>query len=174
MLNQLIQRKQRSVAISSAGQFRHHRAGALVVEMVVCTILLGVVSLALVPAIHAVNQQRQAIRFQAFARIELNNLHQSMLHDTTGAAAAESAQNATVLLSTGFQSRYPLARLAVTEMELAAADHVKGLRARRLSIEQPAGSHKPAQKCTVVVWLPKTDDQARSEIPEGGDKPEGL
>lgn len=132
---------------------RHLRCGSIVVEMVVCSIMLGLVSLILVPSLHAVSRQRQAIRFDTLAAIELNNLHQFLLQHT-----ASDSQPEPPPLSAWFHRRYPDARftaapLTSTTLPASAAD-TSGLQPLRLTIERPGSDRQPAATCSLVVWLP--------------------
>ncbi len=133
------------------------RKGSLVVEMVVCTILLSVISLVLVPAIHAMQQQRQAIRFQTLSRIELNNLYQRLQEESKVASQNEAALSQLVALTDAFLARYPEATLScrlpvASSTSLSAADGQ--LVPVSLRISTPQGLNQPDQECSVVVWLP--------------------
>ena len=141
------------------------RSGSLVVEMVVCTILLGVISMVLVPSLHAVKEQRKAIRFQTLARIELNNLHQQLLHGTVVIAGSETLDGQLQLSST-FAARYPEADLVVS-----LEDGKEVLSAVKLLIETTAGTSKPTHKCSVVVWLPEGKADAVASLLYGTDGP---
>lgn len=134
------------------------RRGVLVVEMVVCCVMLAMVSLILVPALRAVSQQRQAIRFSTLSAIELNNLHQRL--QQTGQVDEDKTE---LPLSPWFRRRYPDAVLSISRLPAAiqpdgaveanenqAADRLLSL---RLTISRPTGSNRPDALCTVVVWV---------------------
>lgn len=164
---------------SAAGSRCPQRAGSLVVEMVVCSIMLASVSLILVPAIHGVGLQRKAIRFETLAMIELGNLQQRLpLASDTNGSEANNAANSGLAISAWFLQRYPEARLEVTPV---VADNVAGnesgdlMSAFRLAILQPAGTSKPDWNCSVVVWRPNPNFASVVESPSAGITPtEGI
>ncbi|MEZ6039444.1 MAG: hypothetical protein R3C20_02990 [Planctomycetaceae bacterium] len=112
--------------------------------MVVCTVLLGVVSLVLVPSLHGINQQRQAILFRQYAGIELNNLHQAVLHQNH--LPGECSES--------FRHRYPSSALTISEVSTAIP-----LRCYRLMISMPVGLHQPPAVVSVVIWKPDESEK---------------
>ena len=151
---------------------RQTRHGVLVVEMMVCTVLLAMVTLILVPGLQAVGKQRQAIRFETLAMIELNNRHQELLH-----RGPEPLDIDNLPLSRWFQRRYPSASLQaevlpVTETESAAEPSTESdlsLTAIRLTVRRSAGTGRPDGNASVVVWLPDlAGSEMRKDTIDGG------
>lgn len=116
------------------------RRGTLLVEMVVCTILLSVVAMILVPGLTAVIRQRQAIRFDTLAIIELENL-----------IARHAVDTSPPRLSEWFQRRYPESVLEVLPMESSDSETTAGS-AFRFQIRHPAGPEIRDVTRSVVVW----------------------
>lgn len=154
----------------------HRRQGSLVVEIVVCSIMLGVVTLLLVPSLQAVSRQRQAIRFETLAMIELNNLYQRLLN--------EPDVPETPKISQWFQRRYPSALLAIEPAtansgttgggaDVAIANVQNSMKALRLSISRPSGTSRPDTVCSVVVWTP-ADESMPVNSPEAANAAEAV
>ena len=81
----------------------HHSRGALLVEGVVACLILGVAMAMLVPALTAIGRQRQAMRFDTLAMIELNNI--------SSLVRASAVPVADIRISPWFSDRYSDARL---------------------------------------------------------------
>lgn len=123
------------------------------VEMVICAILLGTVSLILVPSLHAVARQRQAIRFDTLAMIEINNLHQLLKHNSQFSEEPDRLE-----LSAWFQQRYSDAALQVSPVNVPS-ENEQALRSWRLTISRGQGPGMPNADCSVVVWLPAVENE---------------
>ena len=94
------------------------RKGALLVEMVVCTVVLSLVAAILVPSIHAIQRQRRISQLETLTLIELNN--QASLKHMSEPNADSKPQ-----LSNWFATRYPGASLTIenaTEAEMPSGD----------------------------------------------------
>ena len=135
------------------GRLCAHRSGVLIVEMVICAILLGTVSLILVPSLHAVARQRQAIRFDTLAMIEINNLSQLLQHSSQFSAEPERLE-----LSAWFRQRYSDAVLNVSAVK-APSEIENTLRSYRLTVSRGQGAGMPDTECSVVVWLPAVENE---------------
>ncbi len=121
-----------------------NRCGSLLTEGIIACIVLGVAISMLVPALTAIGRQRQAMRFDTLAMIELNNIAASMRKDQTLPADMQ--------VSEWFSARYSEASLAVEPLpdsEDATKDLIEGL---RLTIRRPLAESLPDQKVSVVVW----------------------
>ncbi len=118
------------------------RRGSLLAEMIVCTILLSTVMLVLAPALVAVQQQRQATRFEMMTLIELNNI---ATHLQAGTDAAS------VQLSEWFVHRYSDAHLQIEPPE-PPAKATAGLSAMRVTISRPATDGLPDTHRSLVLW----------------------
>jgi len=115
------------------------RRGTLMIEMVVCTVLLSIVTAVMVPGIYAVHQQRIATRFDTLTLIELNNLASRFTHQ----------DSAELTLSPWFISRYPDTTLTTDEV---AASEDSPLPAVRLTVTRKRPSGHPELKRSLVVW----------------------
>ena len=121
-----------------------NRRGSLLTEGIIACIILGVAIGTLVPGLAAINRQRQAMRFDTLAMIELNNIEASIRKHKT--------LSTDIKVSEWFSDRYSEARLAVEplpEPEDATKDILDGL---RLTIRRPQAEFMPDQKVSVVVW----------------------
>ena len=133
-------------------QFQHSRSiinrrGSLLTEGIIACIILGVAISMLVPALTAIGRQRQAIRFDTLAMIELNNIEASIRKHKT--------LSTDIKVSEWFSDRYSEASLAVEflpEPEDATKDILNGM---RLTIRRPQTESMPDQKVSVVVWTAK-------------------
>ncbi len=123
------------------------------VEMVICAILLGTVSLILVPSLHAVARQRQAIRFDTLVMIEINNLHQLLNHNSQFSEEPDRLE-----LSPWFQQRYSDAVLKVSPV-IVPPESEDALRAYRLTVSRGQGAGMPNTNCSVVVWIPAVETE---------------
>lgn len=116
----------------------------LIVDAIVAAILLGTAMAMLVPSLSAVRHQRQLLRFESLAMLELNNVAEFLpaSPETAGPPA----------LSDWFRSRYATAELK-TELLPASEDQTAiGLQAIRLTIRRPGVQAMPDQSVSVVVW----------------------
>ena len=118
------------------------RKGSLIIEMVVCTVLLSVVTAVMVPGIYAVHQQRIATRYETLTLIELNNLAAQLTH--------QSDRDLTV--SDWFHSRYPEVSLTVSEI---ASDDDSRLKTFRLTLTRTRPGGHPDVNRSLVVWKPQ-------------------
>lgn len=141
-----IKRKHQSASPSTATKLRR---GSLMVEMVVCTVMLSVVSAVLVPGIYAVHQQRKATRFETLTLLELNNL----------AAMATLQDPQTLKLSSWFANRYTQATLQIEEVTLPDAEPATGPMPVRLSITNATPDGLPEIKHSLVIWPALSDTQ---------------
>lgn len=127
----------------------HRRRGSLLIEMVVCTMLLSVVALVLVPGIFAVHQQRMHARVETLTMIELNNVANRLRH----------ANDNTAALSPWFTARYPDSKLEVTPISAnqAAETSPAWPQALRLRISRPAPEGLPPWNRDLVIWKAEPD-----------------
>ena len=98
----------------------------------------------LVPTLAAVGRQRQAMRFDTLAMIELNNI--------AAAISQPDIQSTAIKVSKWFSDRYSDASLAVEPLpdpDDATNNILQGL---RLTIRRPQEESIPDQKVSVVVW----------------------
>ncbi len=132
---------------SEHSEFTQHRRGSLLTEGIIACIILGVAIGMLVPGLAAIGRQRQAMRFDTLAMIELNNIEASIRKHKTLATDIKVSQ--------WFSDRYAGATLAVEPLqdsEDATKDTLDGL---RLTIRRPQAESMPDQKVSVVVWREK-------------------
>jgi len=150
-----IKSKQQSAKQSTAAKSRR---GSLMIEMVVCTVLLSVVSAVLVPGIYAVHQQRKATRYETLTLLELNNL----------AAIAAQQGPQTLQLSTWFTDRYGNTTLQVDEVATPDSEPVTGPPPVRLTIINQTPAGLPEVKHSLVIWpaLLKTSSNTPPEAAE--------
>jgi Tfp pilus assembly protein PilV len=123
------------------------RRGALLTEAVVACVILGVAISMLVPALAAIGRQRQSIRFDTLAMIELNNIANVIRH--------QDVQPADAKISEWFTHRYSDATLNVELLQddqNETKDHLKSL---RLTIRRPLTQSMPDQAISIVVWRVK-------------------
>lgn len=125
------------------------RLGSLLIEMVVCTMLLSVVAVVLVPGIYAVHQQRMHARAETLTLIELNNV----------ASRLRRADSNKSVLSEWFTARYPDSKLEVIPISPAApaASSPEQPQALRLRITRPAPEGMPPWHRDLVVWKAGTN-----------------
>lgn len=120
------------------------RRGSMLTEGVIACLILGVAIGMLVPGLTAIGRQRQAMRFDTLAMIELNNIADVITKTDT--------QSADIKISDWFSGRYAN---AVFEMEpLKTDDDVSKdlLNGLQLTIHRPQAEGMPDQKVSVVVW----------------------
>jgi type II secretory pathway pseudopilin PulG len=128
------------------------RRGSLMVEMVVCTILLSVVSAVLVPGIFAVHQQRKATRYETFALLELNNL----------AAMTNQQEPTTLKLSSWFTDRYSEAKLKIDEVTVPDAEPSAKHPPIRLTIIKATPEGLPNVEHSLTIWPATPNDTAEA------------
>ena len=120
--------------------------------------ILGVAMAMLVPGLTGVRRQRQALRFETLAMVELNNIAEFLPHLKPAAGAAETVNpddppfDRPPALSPWFAARYVKAKLQTDILPSAIGDDADRLRGIRLTIHQPAFEAMPNQKVSVVVW----------------------
>ena len=127
------------------------RRGALMVEMVVCTVLLSLVATILVPAVHAIQRQRKITRSETLTLIELNN-QASLLQMSASTPAAD------VKLSAWFLQRYPGASLQISELPDAASSE-GGANPLRIVIAHPAGDAGVEFNRSLTVWVALPEEE---------------
>lgn len=121
-----------------------NRRGSLLTEGIIACIILGVAISMLVPALSAIGRQRQAMRFDTLAMIELNNIAAAVMNS--------DLPSTEIKVSKWFSDRYSSARLVVEPLP-AAGDATKGLlEGLRLTLQRPVMESTPEQKISVVVW----------------------
>jgi len=121
------------------------RRGSLLIETIVAAIILGTAISMLVPAMTAVRRQRQSLRFESLAMVELNNITEFL------PSSEDSASRPA--LSGWFQSRYGKAKLETEILPSSTDDDAAAaLQAVRLTIHQPSFQSMPEQKVSIVVW----------------------
>lgn len=120
------------------------RRGSLLTEAIVACIVLGVAISMLVPALAAIGRQRQGIRFDTLAMVELNNIADIIRH--------RDIPTADIRISDWFVHRYSDARLTIELLPTAQdemQDYPEGL---RLTIRRPVVESMPDQAVSIVVW----------------------
>jgi len=120
------------------------RRGSMLTEGIIACLILGVAIGMLVPGLSAIGRQRQAMRFDTLAMIELNNI--------ADVITKTDAKTADVKVSAWFAGRYSD---AVFEMEPLTVDDAVSkdlLNGLRLTIHRPQAEGMPDQKVSVVVW----------------------
>jgi hypothetical protein len=125
----------------------HHPRGALLVEGVVACLILGVAIGMLVPALAAIGRQRQAMRFDALAMIELNNI--------SALVRASAVPVAEIGISDWFSDRYSDAHLKAESLPEIDDTTSSSMEAIRFSIRRPRGESVPDQTVSIVVWRSK-------------------
>ncbi len=132
------------------------RRGSFLVEAMVGAMILGVVAAMLVPGLTGVRRQRQALRFETLAMVELNNIAEFLpkLKPATVDAVIENEEpfEQRPELSPWFTARYLNAQLKADVLPAETREATNGLRAIRLTIHRPAIAAVPDQKVSVVVW----------------------
>ena len=124
-----------------------NRRGSLLTEGIIACIVLGVAISMLVPVLSAIGRQRQAMRFDTLAMIELNNI--------AAVVRNSDVPSTEIKVSKWFSDRYSSASLVVEPLpaaEDATKDLLQGL---RLTIQRPLVDSMPDQKISVVVWRDK-------------------
>jgi len=123
---------------------RAARRGTLLVDAIIGAIVMGVAISMLVPALTAVRRQRQAIRFESLAMLELRNIDE-MLGGSLDAANPPK-------LSEWFHSRYSDAQLTVEILPASSDEAIDVLQPARLTIHRPTQSSLPDQQVAVIIW----------------------
>jgi len=126
-----------------------HRRGSLLTEGIVACIILGVAISMLVPGLAAIGKQRQSIRFDTLAMIELNNIADEIRQQNT--------QSADIRISKWFGHRYSDANLTVDLLPNDQAETKDFLEGLRLTIRRPLVKSMPDQTVSVVVWRAKEE-----------------
>ena len=121
------------------------RRGALLVEMVVCTVLLSLVATILVPAVHAIQKQRKAARCETLTLIELNN-QAALLRQSNGEDSEHSA------LSDWFAKRYPGTDLTLTPVAEGSVDEGSSA-AVKIAIRHPVDETGFGFNRSLTVWV---------------------
>ena len=125
-------------------QHETHRCGSLLTEAIIACIVLGVAIGMLVPGLTAIGRQRQAVRFDTLAMIELNNI--------TDVLRKSDVPATDVRVSEWFSHRYADSTLEVEPLpdtDVTTKDVLEGL---RLSVRRPQAEAMPDQKVSIVVW----------------------
>jgi len=122
----------------------HHRRGSLLAEGLVACIILGVAISMLVPSLSAIGKQRQSVRFDSLAMIELNNIADMIRQ--------QHLQPAEVQISDWFSHRYSEASLAVELLPNDDEATKNTLEALRLTIRRPLWESMPDQTVSIVIW----------------------
>ena len=120
------------------------RRGSILTEGIIACLILGVAIGMLVPGLSAIGRQRQAMRFDTLAMIELNNIADVI---TKTASKADD-----VKVSDWFAGRYANAVFEIEPLKTedkVSKDLLNGL---RLTIHRPQAEGMPDQKVSVVVW----------------------
>lgn len=117
------------------------RRGSFVAELIVAAIIAGTAMALLVPGLASIGRQRQIQKFEALARVELNNLEQTI----------PESENKTWALSEWFLKRYPD---AVLTTETVKADETilplpEGL---RVTITRSDTAGLVGQHVSLVIW----------------------
>jgi len=120
------------------------RRGSLLVDAIIGAIIMGVAISMLVPALTAVRRQRQSIRFESLAMLELNNID-ALLPDTVDQASPPA-------LSEWFHNRYATAQLKFEILPPSTDEATKIQQPVRLTIHRPAETSLPDQQVSVVIW----------------------
>ena len=121
----------------------HARRGTLLVEAIVGAIILGAAISMLLPTMSAVRRQRQSLRFESLALVELNNLDEAL------PAAIDPKQ--LPKLSEWFQKRYSKSQMEAELLPLASEAEAS-LQPIRLTIHQPTYESMPEIKVSLVIW----------------------
>lgn len=124
-----------------------HRRGSLLTEAIIAAIVLGVAISMLVPALTAIGRQRQAIRFETLAMIELNNIEEIL--QTSNAQAEE------LKVSEWFSKRYAEALFSADVLTEQDDISQGALECLRLTFSRPQAEAMPHQKVSLVVWRPR-------------------
>ena len=124
-----------------------NRRGSLLTEGIIACIILGVAIGMLVPGLAAIGRQRQAMRFNTLAMIELNNIEAGIRKHKTLAND--------IKVSRWFSERYADASLAVEPVPDSEGVTNGILDGLRLVIRRPQADSMPDQKVSVVVWREK-------------------
>ena len=134
------------------------RRGSILIEAVVGAMILGVAMAMLVPGLTGIRRQRQALRFETLAMVELNNIAEFLPQLKPAATGIETANpddpslELPPELSPWFAARYTNAKLLSGVLPAADGAMSNGLQGVRLTIHQPAFQSMPDLKVSVVVW----------------------
>ena len=125
------------------------RRGSLLAEGLVACVILGIAISMLVPSLSAIGKQRQSVRFDSLAMIELNNIADMIRH--------QKLLPAEVKISDWFAHRYSEASLAVDLLPNDDDATKDTLEALRLTIRRPLWESMPDQTVTIVIWRAKEE-----------------
>ncbi len=125
------------------------RRGALLTEAIVACVILGVAISMLVPGLAAIGKQRQSVRFDTLAMIELNNI--------ADVINQKRIQPADIIISEWFTHRYSDASLTVDLLPNDRAETKDYLESLRLTIRRPLAQSMPDQTVSIVVWRAKEE-----------------
>jgi hypothetical protein len=125
-------------------ELTQNRRGSLLTEGIIACMILGVAIGMLVPGLAAIGRQRQAMRFDTLAMIELNNIEADMRKHKTLATD--------IKVSRWFSDRFADASLAVEPLPDAEDATTEILSGLRLTLRRPQAESMPDQKVSVVVW----------------------
>lgn len=119
------------------------------VEAIVGAIVLGAAITLMVPMMSSIRHQRQAIRFETLAMVELNNIEVFLPEPFDGQLPGS--------LSDAFQRRYQNAELKSELLPESPDEGAKALQGIRLTISRPSGESRPDLQVSLVVWKLKKD-----------------
>jgi type II secretory pathway pseudopilin PulG len=130
------------------------RAGAILTELVVATVLISVIATVLLPLLSSVRRTNSAIEDEHLALIELGNLQVQLqqlrpenIDDLNRAVAQLTAEP-------WFRKLYPAATVAATLRQAAAPPNAPTVAPVQLSIEMPSrASQATRRNISVVVWI---------------------
>lgn len=116
----------------------------MLTEGIIACLILGVAIGMLVPGLSAIGRQRQAMRFDTLAMIELNNIAEAISKTET--------KDADVKVSDWFSGRYSNAVFEIEPLKIENDVSKDLLNGHRLTIRRPQAEGMPDQKVSVVVW----------------------
>ena len=124
----------------------------MLTEAIIACIILGVAIGMLVPGLAAIGRQRQAMRFDTLAMIELNNIADAI--ETLNVPGTQEAPVTDLRVSEWFSHRYADASFTVERLP-DSGDSMDLLEGLRLTLRRPQAESMPDQKVSVVVWRAK-------------------
>ncbi len=116
----------------------------MLTEGIIACLILGVAIGMLVPGLSAIGRQRQAMRFDTLAMIELNNI--------TDVISKTETKDPDVNVSDWFAARYAEATFEMEPLTSEIDTTEDLLNGLRLTIHRPQAEGMPDQKVSVVVW----------------------
>jgi type II secretory pathway pseudopilin PulG len=129
--------------VSSDGRC-HRRRGSLLLETVIASLLLSAAIGILMPILMSMKQQRLNHRFEALALVELQNLANHMVQDSSEPP----------VLSTWFLDRYQNAEILIEP--LPVSDVAADMQGIRLTVLRPQEG-KPPLRVSLVVWTDRKE-----------------